>query len=351
MKGKLVILTVIGVLVALPLLAACAAPTPTPTPTPAEEVYEWEFTSWAPRGTFPCDEIDKHFVDTIEAMSGGRLTIKFHGVGELMEPDEIFGATKAGVVDLATSCGYHVGELPVNEIEYAFPMGLPKLEEQWILWYDRGLYEFMRDEVYLQHNLWLLPPQILVSVPIMISSKEVTTLADISGMKVRAYGSHATMLEKYGATVVWVPFAELYTALATGVIDGAGCPSISEMVDLKLYEVAKYLVLPMQEPWVASSVFVNLDSWNALPDDLKAIVNIAAMESSMSATRVYMRLDQAGVGEMEAQGVTFVQLPPEDVATIYETASEVWDELEAKGPDFAEVIRLVKEYMEFLGYL
>ena len=283
-------------------------------------------------------------------MSGGRIKINFHGVGELMEPDEIFVATKRGIVDLATSCGYHPGELPVNEIEYAFPMGLPKLEEQWILWHDRGLYEFMRDDVYLQHNLWLLPPQILVSVPIMISSKEITSLADIKGMKIRAYGSHARMLEKYGATVVWVPFAELYTALATGVIDGAGCPSISEMVDLKLYEVAKYLVLPFQEPWVASSVFANLDSWNALPDDLKAIVNIAAMEGSTFATRTYMRLDQIGIGEMKAQGVTFVNLPPEDVATIQETASEVWDELAAEGPDFAGVISMVREYMEFLGY-
>jgi len=353
MKCKLVIWSLTGLLVVLPLLASCATPaptsTPTPSPPPAEEVYEWEFTSWAPRGTIDCS-IDEHFVDTIEAMSGGRIEISFHGIGELMEPDEVFAAVKGGVVDMGTSVGYHVGEVPINGIEYAFPMGPPLLEEQWILWHDRGLYEFYRDNVYLQSNIWLLPPQILVSVPVMISKKEITSLDDISGMKARAYGSHASMLEKYGATVVWVPFAELYTALATGVIDAAGCPSISEMYDLKLYEVAKYLVLPMQEPWVAGSVMANLDSWNALPDDLKAIVTVAAMEASTYGTRVHLQIDQKAVGEMKAQGVTFVHLPPEDVAKIYEIADEVLDELAAKGPDFAEAISIVKEYEEFLGY-
>lgn len=299
---------------------------------------------------FPCDEIDRHFIDTIEAMSGGRLTISFYGVGELMEADEIFGAVKTGVMDLGTSCGYHVGELPVNEIEYALPLTMTRFYEHHILWHDMGLYEFMRDEVYLPHNLWLLPPQIVVPIPIMISEKEITTLADIEGMKVRAYGSHASMLEKFGATVVWVPFAELYTALATGVIDGAGCPSISEYTDLKLYEVAKWVVLPYMMPCVSISVFANLDSWNTLPDDLKAIITIAAMESSIFSNRVYMKYDAEGARIMKEAGVTFVTLPPEDVAEFREIVSEIWDELAAKGPDFAEVIRLHREALEFFGY-
>ena len=408
MKRKLVILTVTGVLVALPLLAACAAPVEpgaaeiaalqkevaalekkvtagekevaagekeiaasekevaagekeiaalekeiakleAAAPEPVE-VIEWKFNAWAARGLFPCDEIDRHFIDTIEAMSGGRLTIKFYGVGELMEADEVFTATKRGVVDLGTSCGYHVGELPVNEVEYALPLTMTHFYEHHILWHDLGLYEFMRDEVYLQHNLWLLPPQIVVPIPITMSKEEITTLADIKGMKIRAYGSQATMLEKFGATLVWVPFAELYTGLATGVIDAAACPSISEYTDLKLYEMAKWLVLPYMMPNVCISVFANSDSWNPLPDDLKATITIAAMESSMFSNRVYMSRDAEGARIMKEAGVTFVTLPPEDVVEFRRVAEEVWDELAAKGPDFAEVIRLHKEALEYFGY-
>ena len=314
------------------------------------EVIEWKFNAWAARGLFPCDEIDRHFIDTIEAMSGGRLTIKFYGVGELMEADEVFTATRKGVVDLGTSCGYHVGELPVNEVEYALPLTMTRFYEHHILWHDLGLYEFMRDEVYLQHNLWLLPPQIVVPIPITMSKEEITTLADIEGMKIRAYGSQATMLEKFGATLVWVPFAELYTGLATGVIDAAGCPSISEYTDLKLYEMAKWLVLPYMMPNVCISVFANSDSWNPLPDDLKATITIAAMESSMFSNRVYMSRDAEGMIIMKEAGVTFVTLPPEDVAEFRIVAEEVWDELAAKGPDFAEVIRLHREALEYFGY-
>lgn len=363
MKRKLAVLTVIGVLVALPLLAACAAPTPTPTPTPtltptptpspppAEEVYEWKFSAWASRGMFPCDEIDRPFIDTIEAASGGRLTFKFYGVGELIESDELFGATKSGTLDMATSCGYHVGELPFNEVEYNLPMGLPNLIEHYILWYQRGAYE-LAQEAYLPHNLHLLPPQIGSELPLLMSQKEIRSIEDIKGVKARAYGSHATMLEKLGATVIWVPFAELYTALSTGVIEAVGNPSISEEVDLKLYEVADYVILPMLMPNFMISCFVNLDSWNALPEDLQAIVTSAAMDASILCNQKYMYGDQKGREIMEAAGVEFVTLPPEDVVKMREIAYGIWDEMGAKDPTGygTKFVNLTKEYMKFLGH-
>lgn len=350
MRRKLVILSLIGALVALPLLAACPAPAAPEEIVPVE-VFEWKFSAWASRGMFPTEEIDRVFIDAIEKASGGRLTFKFYGVGELIESDELFPATKTGTLDMATSCGYHVGELPFNEVEYNLPLGLPKLVEHHILWYELGAYE-LAQEAYLPHNLHLLPPQIGSDLPIMISKKEIRSIADIVGIKARAYGSHATMLEELGASVVWVPFAELYTALATGVIDGAGNPSISEFTDLKLYEVAKWVVLPPMMPNFNVSVFANLDSWNALPEDLQAIVTQAAMNASILCNRKYKYLDQKGRGIMEAAGVTFVTLPPEDYAAMREMAPRIWDEMGAKDPTGygTKFVNLTKEYMEFLGY-
>ena len=316
-----------------------------------EEAIEWKFSAWANRGMFPCDEIDHPFVDTIVAASGGRLDIKFYGVAELVESDELFTATKVGTLDMATSCGYHVGELPFNEVEYNLPMGLPELIQHYILWYERGAYE-LAQEAYLPHNLWLLPPQIGSELPLLITQKEIRTLADIEGCTFRAYGSHATMLERLGATIVWVPFAELYTALSTGVIEGVGNPAISEDVDLKLYEVTSYLILPMLMPNFTVDCFVNLDSWNALPAHLQAIVTSAAMDASILCNQKYIYKDQEGRAIMEAEGVEFITLPPEDVVTMREIAYGIWDEMGAKDPSGygTKFVNMTKEYMEFLGY-
>ena len=353
MKGRLVIFSLVVALIALPLLAACAAPAEEgegAAVTPAEAI-EWRFSAWASRGMFPCDEIDRPFIDTIEASSGGRLTFKFYGVGELVEPDELFPAVSSGALDMATDCGYQVGEIPFNEVEYNLPMGLPKLIQHYILWYQRGGYE-LAQEAYLPHNLWLLPPQIGSELPLIMSKKEVRNLDDIKGLTCRAYGSHATMLERLGATVIWVPFAELYTALSTGVIDAVGNPSISEETDLKLYEVADYVVLPFLMPNFMVSCFANLDSWNTLPADLQAIITSAAMDASILCNEKYMYGDQKGRSIMEAAGVEFVTLPPEDVVEMREIAYGIWDEMGAKDPSGygTEFVNLTKEYMEFLGY-
>ena len=351
MKRKSAILSLIVALVVVVLLACAPAPAPAPTPAPAEEAIEWKFSAWSSRGMFAADEIDRVFIDTIEAASGGRLTFKFYGVGELVESDELFPATKSGLLDMATSCGYHVGELPFNEVEYNLPMGLPNLIEHYILWYERGAYE-LAQAAYRPHNLHLLPPQIGSELPLIISKKEIRSIADIKGLKARAYGSHASLLEELGATVIWVPFAELYTALSTGVIEAAGNPSISEYTDLKLYEVADYVILPPLMPNFMVSVFVNLDSWKALPEDLQAIVTSAAMDASILCNQKYMYGDQRGREIMEAAGVEFVTLPPEDVVKMREVAYGIWDEMGAKDPHGygTKFVNLTKEYMEFLGY-
>lgn len=352
MRRKIIFSSVAIALLAMPLLMACAAPAEEEGAAVAPvEAIEWKFSAWASRGMFPAEEIDLPFIENIKAMSGGRLDITFYGEGELIEMDELFPAVKTGTVDMVTSCGQHVGELPFNEVEYNLPMGLPEYVQHQILWFERGGYE-LAQEVYRQHDLHLLPPQIGSALPLLITQKEIRTLDDFKGCTLRAYGSHGTVLGELGAEIVWCDFAEIYTALSTGVVEGVGNPAISEDVDLKLYEVADYLILPFLMPNFTVDVLVNMDSWNALPEDLKAIVTSAAIKTSADCRRKYEYKDQMGREIMEEHGVEFIMLPPEDVVKLREISYGVWDEMGARDSTGygTKWVNMTKEYMEVLGY-
>jgi len=368
MKRKRVILSVIGVLVALPLLAACAAPAPAPpapappAPAPAPpapappapapvEVIKWRFAATASRGMIHFEQVDKLTAEELIAMSDGRLDVTIYGVGEIIEADELFAACKAGTVDMSTSWGYHVGEVPFDEVFYQLPMGLRNASEAAVLLYERGAYELAK-EVYLAHNVHFLPPQTPTGIyPIYHSGVPIRSLDDIKGFKIRSYGAFASTHEKLGATVVWIPFAELYTAVATGVIDGFSNPTLGESVDMKFYEVCRYAIMPAFCNYLMASQFVNMDSWNGLTADLQAIIHAAAIHASLRHDHVYLNLDQSARPIMEAAGVEFIELPPEDYAQIGEIAREVWDECAAKDPTgyATQFIEIYKDYMEELG--
>ena len=352
MKRKRVILSVIGVLVALPLLAACAAPAPGPAAPAPVEVIPWKFHATASRGMIHFDEVDKLTADDLIAMSDGQLDVEIYGVGELVEADELFAAVKARSVDMATSWGYHAGEVPFDLVFYQLPMGFNDASEVYVLLYERGAYELAK-EVYLPHNVHFLPPQTATSIyPIYHSGVPIRSLDDIPGFKIRSYGAFAATHEKLGATVVWIPFAELYTAVATGVIDGFSNPTLGESLDMKFYEVCPYAIMPPFAKYLNCSQFVNMDSWNGLSADLQAMITQTAFRASVRHDHVYLNLDAEARPVMDDYGIEFIELPSEDYAKIREIAYEVWEEQAAEDPTGygARFVRIYKQLMEDLGY-
>ena len=98
-------------------------------------------------------------------------------------------------------------------------------------------------------------------------------------MKIRVFGIEAKWYEKMGAVTVLLPGEELYTGLATGVIDGArwGCPS--NTIGMGLHEQAPYVIYPASMPAPGNCYLANPKAWNSLTDDLKAIIDDAAQYS------------------------------------------------------------------------
>jgi len=348
----------LALMLAVPLVVSCAGPAPSPTPSPsplpspppspsptlapspAEEVFEWRFQSIVPLGgMWQAD----HFAENLNRMSNGRLVIETFAYGELLPTEEAHIAVQKGVLEMTRSCGAYCSEMvDIANIEFGLPRAWDNPLDLWTLFIRLGLLDMVR-EAYAEQDLYYLgvkaePPYAL------ISAKPISNLEELRKLKLRAYGITATYLESVGARTVYIPVSEVYTAFATGTIDACVYGGATDYLDLSMGEVAKYYVY---EPYVlnpnTNNYLINMDAWNSLPDDLKAIFEIAAWEQTLWCSTRSNLEEYTGIEEMGLEGVYW---PAEDIKEFTEAAVPFWEEEAAKSPRCAKAVQIVRDWME-----
>jgi len=338
-------------------MVACGAEEPSPSPTPApppvpEKVYEWTLQTLWPRGEarVPLVEDIARFVDE---ESNGRLKINVFAEPEIVPADQLFGALQNGTVDMADGGVFWSMILPVVDVEFGLPHmwtfpgetfegGAGKLRK---LFYESGLIDLLRRE-YAKHNIYFL--DIHTSGPsTCLVTKPVKTLEDIEGLKLADVGGWMTLWhEKLGwAPVPGFPGSEVYMGLKLGTIDAVEW-GLESIIDLGWPEVAPYWIINEgYTDYATMNMTINMDSWNSLPDDLKAVLVKAGEYSWQIAVEAYS-VQVAEAKHMAEEGtevnVVYLDEAYEQAAT--EAAYEVWDEAAKGDPAIAEAIELIKKY-------
>ena len=318
-------------------------------PVPAE-VIEWRLSShWSPM------ELDEQqwFTREVGEASDGRIHIEAYACDVLIPSDENIWAVKDGIVEMALTCGSYYSEvIPVGDIEFGVPFGWRDRDECHAFFYETGFLEDILRPAYAEHNVYYLAP-VICSRYTMMTVDPIYSLEEMKGKTIRCIGGVADTLEKVGVPTTYVTGSEIYMALATGVIDGFVwcCPLTYYM--LKYYEVCSSIVQPdLMNPLVTNFI-VNMDDWNALPDDLKAILGITAKSSLLDASHYwkYGNADATSIMVRE-QGVVVTPLPDEDVAALTEAAFEVWDDIGARDAVYAApAVELLKDFMRTMGHI
>jgi TRAP-type C4-dicarboxylate transport system substrate-binding protein len=285
-------------------------------------------------------------------MSGGRITVEYISAGALAGELGAFDAVRAGVVELAAPwVGGYDSILVEAKCLYGLPFGLRHIQEVLTLYYERGWEDLLR-EAYMELDppLYYLAPELWQPV-FPMTNVPVTSLDQLKKLKIRAYGSAAKYLEKLGVKTVPITYEELYTAIATGTIDGALGLGSDEFFDIKFYEFAKYMLQP---PFISAcegaDYVVNMDAWNSLPEDLQAIVYRAAQ--NISATGGVGCTDYALIYDQKMldAGCSWSEIRDADLLIMAEKAKEMWDEVAAVSPRNAKMMEIYEQYMKELGY-
>jgi len=163
-------------------------------------------------------------------------------------------------------------------------------------------------------------------------------MADFKGMRVRTPGWYMDILNSLGASVTPLPGGEVYLALERGVIDAAEFSSPAINYPMGFDEITKYVIEPgVHQPSVQCAFFINKDSYNKLPADLKWIIDIAAKETQLWSTAWQEQLNIEAIAKFKEK-VEFIRMDDESITAFAKRTKDYLEEVKAKYPDVKKTL-------------
>ena len=333
--------------------AAVAAASSFSTPAISQSRKEWRLITTWPKNLPGLGTGAQYFADQVTKCTGGRLTVKLFASGEIVPPFESIDAVGSGTVEMGHGCPYYwKGKSPASEFLSNFPFGLTAQEYNG--WYYFGGGKELADEVYREQLgcKFLLCGNTGVQHPGW-SRKEVNSLADMKGLKIRIPGIPGEVMKRAGATVVNLPGSEVAAALASGAIDWVEWNNPYGEASLGFWRHAKYYYTPgWHESGTSLELFVNAKKWDSLEDDLKAIVEQCANSTNVVMLSEFQLRSGPVLQQFIKQHGVIIKTLSDDVLTkLGEISGDVIAELIAKDKLSAKVFKsMAKVRLEQIAY-
>lgn len=273
-------------------------------PARAADKIEWRMvTSW-PKNLPGPGITAQRLANRIGAMSGGRLTIKLYAAGELVPPLEVFSAVTQGTAEIAhTAPLFWGGKIPAAPLFTAGPFGLTPLEH--ITWINHGGGQELWDRLYAPFGI---KPFMAGNTGFQMGGwykKQLNSLDDLKGLKIRMPGLGGAVMRKLGASPVSLAPGEIFPALQSGLIDATEFLGPSSDFAMGFYKVAKNYYSPgFHEPNGTGEALISIKALESLPKDLRIIVEAACAAENVyslgesewtNAARLKTLVDKKGV--------------------------------------------------------
>ncbi len=299
----------------------------------ANRPLRWKMVTAWPRNFPGLGTGANRLAQMITAMSGGRIRVKVYGAGELVPAFEVFDAVSRGTAQMGHAGAYYwKGKGEAFQFFSAVPFGLTAQEVNAWLYYGGGM-ELWR-ELYARFDLI---PAAAGNTGTQMAGwfrKEINSMEDLKGLKMRIPGLGGEILKRAGGTPVNIPGGELFTALQSGTIDATEW--VGPYIDLAfgLHKAASYYYYPgWQEPGSVIECFVNKQAFEALPEDLQHIVLTACRAANLDMlAELTARNQQALETLVNEHKVALKALPDEVLKKLKALAQEAIAEIAASDP-------------------
>jgi TRAP-type mannitol/chloroaromatic compound transport system substrate-binding protein len=273
----------------------------------------------------------------LDEMSGGDIQLKVFEPGKLVPAFQILDAVKDKKVEAGyTWVGYDQGKIPASPLFAAVPFGLEPWEfTAW--WYDGGGRQ-LAEEIFAKHDVHIILCSIIGPEAAGWFRKEVKSLADVKGLKIRFAGLGGKVMQKIGASVTVLPAGEIFPALEKGAIDATefSMPAIDEKLGFD--KVAKnYYVPGWHQVYTAEHLLVNLDLWNKASKQTKAAIDTACTAGVMRGLAKGEFAQIAALKNFKAKGVQQRQFPEPVLRELQKVTEQVMQEESAANADFKRV--------------
>jgi TRAP-type mannitol/chloroaromatic compound transport system substrate-binding protein len=324
----------------LALLGAVAAPA-----VARAQTLRWRMvTSWPKRLPGPGMSAER-VAERISALSGGRLQITVQAAGEVVPAFEVLDAVGGSVAEMGhTAAFYWQGKQPAAAYYTTVPFGLTPMEH--VAWVDAGGGQALWDELYAPFGV---KPFMGGNTGVCMGGwfrRELKSLDDLKGLKVRSLGLGGEVYRRLGATPQTTPPGEILTSLQSGVLDGAEFVGPGTDIALGLYRVAPLYYGPgFNKPNGTGECLVNLKVWEGLAGDLKAIIaHACAAEASFALSEMERLNAQALAALTERNNVRLMSFSADMVRAARRQAADILAELAGRS-DIAR--RINDSYADF----
>jgi TRAP-type mannitol/chloroaromatic compound transport system substrate-binding protein len=312
----------------------------------AKAEHKWKMVTTWPKNFPGLGTGANKLAELITEMSGGRIRVKVYGANELVPAFEVFDAVSRGVAELGHGAAYYwKGKSEAAQFFSTVPFGMTAQEMNGWLYHGGGLD--LWNELYAEFGLVPAPAG---NTGVQMGgwfNKEISSLSDLAGLKMRIPGLGGEVLKRAGGTPVNLPGGELFTSLQSGAIDATEWVGPYNDLAFGLYKAAKYYYYPgFHEPGTTLEAIVNKEKLEALPEDLQSIVLNACKVVNQDMLAEYTARNPVALQDLLTKhGVDMRPYPDDVIAKLRTLSAEVVSEV-AEKDDFSR--KVYASYQKFL---
>lgn len=288
------------------------------------------------------------FIQDIKDMSKGEIKVEMFYSSAIVKSAETFDAAATGILDCDMTGGsYQTGKNPAFQFAGDLLGGYENPYQQmgWLI--HGGGYEKL-NELYNAHNMefigwWIPGPESLSS------TKPIRNVEDFKKWKFRSPPGMATMVFKnLGASPIVMDFNEIFTALETGIIDGADAANLTNNVGLGLYDIAKHTNYPGFHSMPADHLTCRKDIWEKMPKHHQSILKVG-MQALALRNATANEINNARTAKaLRAKGINLYEWSPEELAKYRDAVQKGWTEF-ATTPESKSLLKSHIDFLKELG--
>ena len=309
--------------------------------------YHWRMAeTWGPN--FPIfGDATKNLAKMVNEMSKGRLTIRIDSSNKHKSPLGIFDFVKSGQYQMGHSASYYWKGKNFNSLFFTtIPFGMTATE-QYAWFYHGGGMELMK-KLYDQYGILSFPGG---NTGVQMGGwfkKEIKTIEDFKGLKMRIPGFAGEVLSKIGAKPTNIPAGELYTALERNTIDALEWVGPSLDLRMGFHKIAPYYYTGWHEPGAELQFMVNEKAYNSLPKDLQVILTTAMRVSAydMFIQSVHESGKNLATLNKDYPNIKMRSFPKAVLDKLRQANTELLNEFAAKDPMTREILDSINSYQK-----
>ncbi|MGF1492405.1 MAG: TRAP transporter substrate-binding protein [Microcoleaceae cyanobacterium] len=307
---------------------------------------EWKMaTSW-PVSLKTLYGAAEQIAQRVSDMTGGRFTIKVFAAGEIVPGLEVLDAVQQGTVECGHSASYYyIGKNPALAFGTSMPFGL-NAQQQTAWLYQGGGIDAM-NKIYTDFNTIAFPAG---NSGVQMGGwfrKEVNTVADLKGLKMRIPGLGGEVLSRLGVNVQVLPGGEIFLALERGAIDAAEWVGPFDDEKLGLNKAAQFYYYPgWWEPGSSFDLQINLNQWNQLPKEYQEILKDAAAYTNTWTLSAYDKENPEALKRLIEGGTQLRPYSAEIMNAAQKESFDLYEENASKDASFKAVYEPWKQFRE-----